>query len=243
MKVFLVILSAAVVTAGVTTNERELGEVPEVPAVPEITEVPKVPENKKLPLSDLDKNELDIPNLPEEDDLNVPDLPEDTDLDVPDGETKGDLDDEADLATARNNLSFGTFGSNDRLMSRITHNVAAASLLIHDQEITFRGVRGTNITAIRMKTYLAVTLLVAVVTAGVTTNERDLAVVPEDKKLHLSDFIEREDLYVPDSPENTDLDVRELEIKGEEDEETNLATTRNNLSLGSFGSNDRLMSR
>ncbi|KAF9411566.1 hypothetical protein HW555_009638 [Spodoptera exigua] len=94
-----------------------------------------------------------------------------------------------------------------------------------------------------MKTYLAVTLLVAVVTAGVTTNERDLAEVPEDKKVHLSDFIGREGLYVPDSPENTDLDVRDFEIKEEEDEETNLATTRNNLSLGSFGSNDRLMSR
>ncbi|XP_050552395.1 uncharacterized protein LOC118277141 [Spodoptera frugiperda] len=100
--------------------------------------VPNLPED----------TELNVPDLPEDTELNVPDLPEDTELDVPENEI-GEDDEETSVAT-RNNLSLGNFGANDRLMSRITHNVAAATLLIHDQEVTFRGARGTNITAIRV---------------------------------------------------------------------------------------------
>ncbi|XP_022834157.1 uncharacterized protein LOC111361930 [Spodoptera litura] len=133
MKIFIVlVVLAAAAAAGVTNNDREQAAALE---------------NKELHLPDIvDNNELDVP---EKNEPNVPDRPDNTELDVPEDEI-GEEDEETGLAAARNNLSLGTFGADDRLMSRITHNVAAATLLIHDQEITFRGTRGTNITAIRV---------------------------------------------------------------------------------------------
>lgn len=73
-------------------------------------------------------------------------------------------------------------------------------------------------------------------------NELNVPNLPEDTELNVPDLPEDTELNVPNFPEDTELDVPENEI-GEDDEETSVAATRNNLSLGNFGANDRLMSR
>ncbi|XP_035451750.2 uncharacterized protein LOC118277150 [Spodoptera frugiperda] len=75
--------------------------------------------------------------------LDARDLPKVTELDLPNDEMIEEDDD-----SSRNNLVLGSVGPNDRQMTRIVHNVAAADLLIHEHEVTFRGARGTNITAV-----------------------------------------------------------------------------------------------
>ncbi|KAJ8710727.1 hypothetical protein PYW08_009242 [Mythimna loreyi] len=47
-------------------------------------------------------------------------------------------------------INVGVVGPDDRLISRVNHNVAAAQFIIQDQDVTIRGGAGTNITAVQI---------------------------------------------------------------------------------------------
>ncbi|KAJ8710147.1 hypothetical protein PYW07_009513 [Mythimna separata] len=83
----------------------------------------------------------------------VAEIPEDSDL-AHEEETKYIYDEFGvpmrTLPESRQSLSVGVVGPDDRLISRVTHNVAAASFIIHDQDVTIRGASGTNITSVQI---------------------------------------------------------------------------------------------
>ncbi|KAJ8710729.1 hypothetical protein PYW08_009244 [Mythimna loreyi] len=54
------------------------------------------------------------------------------------------------LPDYRQSLTVGVVGPDDRLISRVTHSVAAAQFIIHDQDVTIRGGAGTNITSVQI---------------------------------------------------------------------------------------------
>nr|AFH57164.1 REPAT44 [Spodoptera exigua] len=54
---------------------------------------------------------------------------------------------ESDQMTTRPHV-WGSYGPNDRLISRTVHVISALTLFTNDQEVTYRGHEKTNITSI-----------------------------------------------------------------------------------------------